>query len=134
MIFAAAIGWIMFSELPDLWTWIGAAVILRRRIISSIAKAAPDGRNRQRSNPHNACDHCHKRCMIDDRAPTTAATPSGPMRRGQSFIRCHRAWYRDVSHLLDMSALIADEHVLERMTETRRRVVERIQLRLTPRS
>ncbi len=27
MIFAAAIGWIMFSELPDLWTWIGAAVI-----------------------------------------------------------------------------------------------------------
>ena len=27
MIFATAIGWIMFSELPDLWTWIGAAVI-----------------------------------------------------------------------------------------------------------
>ena len=27
MIFAAAIGWIMFSELPDLWTWIGAVVI-----------------------------------------------------------------------------------------------------------
>ena len=27
MIFAAAFGWIMFSELPDLWTWIGAAVI-----------------------------------------------------------------------------------------------------------
>ena len=27
MIFAAAIGWIMFSELPDVWTWIGAAVI-----------------------------------------------------------------------------------------------------------
>lgn len=27
MIFATAIGWIMFSEFPDLWTWIGAAVI-----------------------------------------------------------------------------------------------------------
>lgn len=27
MIFATAIGWIMFSELPDLWTWVGAAVI-----------------------------------------------------------------------------------------------------------
>ena len=27
MIFAAAIGWIMFSELPDLWTWLGASVI-----------------------------------------------------------------------------------------------------------
>ena len=27
MIFAAAIGWIMFSELPDVWTWVGAAVI-----------------------------------------------------------------------------------------------------------
>lgn len=27
MIFATAIGWIMFSELPDVWTWIGAAVI-----------------------------------------------------------------------------------------------------------
>ena len=27
MVFATAIGWIMFSEFPDLWTWIGAAVI-----------------------------------------------------------------------------------------------------------
>ncbi len=27
MIFATAIGWIMFSELPDVWTWVGAAVI-----------------------------------------------------------------------------------------------------------
>tara|TARA_B100000686_G_C16799028_1_gene984519 strand:- start:3297 stop:4127 length:831 start_codon:yes stop_codon:yes gene_type:complete len=27
MIFATAIGWIMFSELPDIWTWIGAGVI-----------------------------------------------------------------------------------------------------------
>lgn len=27
MIFATAIGWIMFSELPDVWTWTGAAVI-----------------------------------------------------------------------------------------------------------
>ncbi len=27
MIFATAIGWIMFSELPDIWTWVGAAVI-----------------------------------------------------------------------------------------------------------
>ena len=27
MIFATAIGWIMFSEFPDLWTWVGAAVI-----------------------------------------------------------------------------------------------------------
>jgi drug/metabolite transporter (DMT)-like permease len=27
MIFATAIGWIMFSELPDLWTWLGAGVI-----------------------------------------------------------------------------------------------------------
>ena len=27
MIFATAIGWIMFSELPDVWTWLGAAVI-----------------------------------------------------------------------------------------------------------
>lgn len=27
MIFATAVGWIMFSELPDLWTWVGAGVI-----------------------------------------------------------------------------------------------------------
>lgn len=27
MVFATAIGWIMFSEFPDLWTWVGAAVI-----------------------------------------------------------------------------------------------------------
>ena len=27
MIFATGIGWIMFGEFPDLWTWIGAAVI-----------------------------------------------------------------------------------------------------------
>lgn len=27
MIFATAVGFVMFSEFPDLWTWIGAAVI-----------------------------------------------------------------------------------------------------------
>ena len=27
MIFATAIGFLMFSELPDIWTWIGSAVI-----------------------------------------------------------------------------------------------------------
>jgi drug/metabolite transporter (DMT)-like permease len=27
MIFAAAIGYVMFVELPDLWTWVGATVI-----------------------------------------------------------------------------------------------------------
>ena len=27
MIFASAIGYALFVELPDLWTWIGAAVI-----------------------------------------------------------------------------------------------------------
>ncbi len=27
MIFATAIGFVMFAEFPDIWTWIGAAVI-----------------------------------------------------------------------------------------------------------
>lgn len=27
LLFAAAIGWLAFAEIPDLWTWIGAAII-----------------------------------------------------------------------------------------------------------
>ena len=27
MIFATAVGFLMFAELPDLWTWVGSAVI-----------------------------------------------------------------------------------------------------------
>jgi drug/metabolite transporter (DMT)-like permease len=27
MIFAAAIGYLWFAEIPDLWTWIGAGII-----------------------------------------------------------------------------------------------------------
>ena len=27
IIFATAIGWIMFSELPDIWTWVGGVII-----------------------------------------------------------------------------------------------------------
>jgi drug/metabolite transporter (DMT)-like permease len=28
LIFASALGWLMFGELPDTWTWIGAAAIV----------------------------------------------------------------------------------------------------------
>lgn len=28
LLFAAVLGWLFFSELPDLWTWVGAAVIV----------------------------------------------------------------------------------------------------------
>ncbi|MBX7146263.1 MAG: DMT family transporter [Alphaproteobacteria bacterium] len=28
MIFAVILGWFLFSELPDLWTWIGSAIII----------------------------------------------------------------------------------------------------------
>jgi len=28
LLFAAAIGWIFFAEVPDVWTWVGAAVIV----------------------------------------------------------------------------------------------------------
>lgn len=28
LLFAAVIGWIFFAEVPDLWTWVGAAVIV----------------------------------------------------------------------------------------------------------
>jgi hypothetical protein len=28
LLFAAIIGWIFFAEVPDLWTWVGAAVIV----------------------------------------------------------------------------------------------------------
>ena len=33
IVFAAGWGWLLFHEIPDLWTWLGAAVI----VISTLA-------------------------------------------------------------------------------------------------
>ena len=46
MIFATAIGFIMFSEFPDFWTWVGAAVIFG----ASYYVVWHEGRNRRRAH------------------------------------------------------------------------------------
>ena len=28
LIFTSALGWLMFGEIPDLWTWVGGAIIV----------------------------------------------------------------------------------------------------------
>lgn len=54
LVFAAAIGWLAFAEIPDLWTWVGSAIIaaaalyiarreaqLRRTPVAAVAGATP---------------------------------------------------------------------------------------------
>jgi drug/metabolite transporter (DMT)-like permease len=45
----ALIAWLAFGEVPDLWTWIGAAVIVAASVYTAqreaaVARARPPGR------------------------------------------------------------------------------------------
>lgn len=39
LIVVAAFGWLLFDEVPDVWTWLGAAVILAGAVVVTVAEA-----------------------------------------------------------------------------------------------
>jgi drug/metabolite transporter (DMT)-like permease len=39
LIVVAGFGWVVFAEVPDGWTWIGAAVILGGALVVTVAEA-----------------------------------------------------------------------------------------------
>ena len=57
LIFASALGWLMFGEHPDAWTWLGGAIIvaatvyIAQREARLAARDAPSCRRRLRRRP-----------------------------------------------------------------------------------